>query len=67
MSNCLEVECKNFVNDNLRYCVKDKSRGLFFVNVEVIFDMMWISINCVFYEVIVSFDVENIGCIDLFE
>lgn len=47
--------------------LKIKVEDCFLVNVEVIFDMMWISINCVFYEVIVSFDVENIGCIDLFE
>lgn len=37
------------------------------VNVEVTSDMMRISTNCAPYEVIASFDVENIGCIDLFE
>lgn len=44
-----------------------KVEDCFLVNVEVILDMMWISINCLFWEVIVSFDIENIGCIDLYE
>ena len=37
------------------------------VNVEVTSDMMRISTNCPPWEVIASFDIENIGCIDLYE
>lgn len=37
------------------------------VNVEVTSDMIRISINCAPFEVIAKFDVENIGCIDLYE
>lgn len=37
------------------------------VNVEVTSDMLRISTNCPPWEVIASFDIQNIGCIDLYE
>ena len=46
---------------------KTKVEDCLSVNVEVTSDMMRISTNCPPWEVIASFDIENIGCIDLYE